>query len=326
LARALEGLGVSVEVEGPKLRFPVYTLERLWFNEQLRWRRSEGCDLTVGFDMDGYRIAGRWGVPHVASIKGVIADEMSFERGWTRRTMGVQAACERVHVRRADLVLTTSRYAAGRVQELYGLSQAPRIVPELIELAGWRELFERNPAEQQGGKFTVLSVCRFYPRKRLGLLLGAAARLREQIAGLGVRIVGAGPEAGKLRRMWRELRLENTVRWLGDVTQAELAREYNRADLFCLPSVQEGFGIVFLEAMAAGKPIVAARAAAIPEVVPQGVLVEPDDEEALAAAIRRLYADGGLRRSLGEAGRRIVAQFDAPHVARLFVERIESLR
>ena len=326
MARALEALGVTVEMACPKFPLPVYTLERLWFNEQLRWRKPEGCDITVGFDMDGYRMAGRWPTRHVASIKGVIADEMSFESGLTHRTMAIQAACERIHVRRADLVLTTSQYAAGRLQELYALAEVPRIVPELIDLAGWRELFSRNPAEPDPRKFTVLSVCRFYPRKRLALLLGAAARLRRQIPGLEVRIAGGGPEAGKLRRIWRELGLEDTVRWLGDVSQAELAREYNRADVFCLPSVQEGFGIVFLEAMAAGKPIVAARAAAAPEVAPQGVLVEPDNQEALAEAVHRLYLDPPLRLSLAETGRRRVAQFDAPLVARLFLKQIGSLQ
>jgi glycosyltransferase involved in cell wall biosynthesis len=64
--------------------------------------------------------------------------------------------------------------------------------------------------------------------------------------------------------MLGDLRLESSVRWLGDVNRETLAAEYGRCDVFCLPSVQEGFGIVFLEAMAAGKPIVAARAAAVP--------------------------------------------------------------
>jgi glycosyltransferase involved in cell wall biosynthesis len=140
-----------------------------------------------------------------------------------------------------------------------------------------------------------------------------------------VRIVGGGPEARRLHRIWREKRLQGTVRWLGDVSQSDLAREYNCCDVFCLPSVQEGFGIVFLEAMAAGRPIVATRAAAIPEVLPQGLLVEPDNEQALAEAIQRLYREPALRFSLAETGRRVVAQFDAPQVARLFLTEIENL-
>src|SRR6185295_8238776 len=99
-----------------------------------------------------------------------------------------------------------------------------------------------------------------------------------------VRIVGGGLEAISLRRLWRGLHLEETVSWLGDVTAGQLAAEYNGADVFCLPSVQEGFGIVFLEALAAGKPIVAARAAAVPEVVRHGLLVEPENDDALADA------------------------------------------
>ncbi|MGO9096431.1 MAG: glycosyltransferase family 4 protein [Bryobacteraceae bacterium] len=324
LARALEALGCQVQLVTPSLRWPVYTLERLWFNERLRWRDFRGFDAVVGFDMDGYRLAGGFGGLHVASIKGVIADEMRFERGATRATMGIQAACERRHVRRASLVTTTSHYAAGRLQELYGLSEKPRIVPEAIDLAGWRERFQRNPAAPDPSQFTVLSVCRFYPRKRLELLLEAAQRLRGRIPELQVRIVGGGPEAGRLRRLWREKRLEKTVRWLGDVSPEALAREYQCCDVFALPSVQEGFGIVFLEAMAAGKPIVAARAGAAPEVVAQGLLAEPEDAEALTEAIARLHQDRALCDSLAQRGLRVVGQFDAPKVAQAFLAELSA--
>ena len=321
LARALERLGVEISFFTPRRRFPVYTLERLWFNEQLRGVDFRGFDAIVGFDMDGWRVAGRKGVRHVASIKGVIGDEMQFEGGATRRTMAIQAACERRHVHRADLVITTSRYAAGRIQELYGLERAPEIVPECIDLEGWSGLFAANPAAPDASRFTVLCVCRFYPRKRVDVLLRAAGRMRKQCGGLAVRIVGGGPEEARLHGLARELRIGDAVRWLGDVTQAELAREYQRCDVFCLPSVQEGFGIVFLEAMAAGKPVVAARAAAVPEVVEEGLLVPPDDDAALAAALEQLYQDCELRAKLGEAGRRAVAKYDAPRVARLFLEK-----
>ena len=132
--------------------------------------------------------------------------------------------------------------------------------------------------------------------------------------------MGRGPEEARLHRLAEQLRLGDTVRWLGDISQADLAAEYNRADLFCLPSVQEGFGIVFLEAMAAGKPIIAARASAVPEVVTQGLLVDPDNEEALSAAIERLYRDADLRRRLADQGLSRVEQFDAPRVAARFAE------
>jgi glycosyltransferase involved in cell wall biosynthesis len=112
------------------------------------------------------------------------------------------------------------------------------------------------------------------------------------------------------------------VVWLGDVSRAQLLAEYNRADVFCLPSVQEGFGIVLLEAMAAAKPIVASRAAAIPEVAPQAVLVEPDNPEALAAGIEELYRSPEARAELGSTGAQWVEQFDAPRVAGLFLQAV----
>jgi len=310
LARGLESLGHSVELFTPRLHLPVFTAERLLFNERLHRMRFDGFDAVVGFDMDGYRVRAQ----HVAAIKGVIADEIRFERGATRATMAVQAHCERLHVERAKLVVATSAYSARRIRELYG--RHAEVVPECIDLAGWRA---RLPAPEPDGRFTVLCVCRFYPRKRLDVLLRAVAALSGEVE---LRIAGGGPEERRLRGLADSLKLDSRVRWLGTISQNALAREYANCDVFCLPSVQEGFGIVFLEAMAAGKPIVAARAAAAPEVVRDGLLVEPESAEALAAALDKLRRSPELRSSLGEAGRRAVTEWDAPRVAARFLEEI----
>jgi glycosyltransferase involved in cell wall biosynthesis len=320
LAGALRELGHTVDFESSTRHFPVFTLERLWFNRGLR--TSAAYDCTVGFDMDGYRIANPPGVLHVASLKGVIADEVRFESGLTRLTMGVQARCERLHVHRASRVLVTSRYSGECAQRFYGLERFPKVVPELIDLATWRRHLADFPA--QSGRFTVLYVGRFYRRKRVNLLLDAAAKLRAAIPNLEVRIVGNGPCDADWRAQAGRLKLEQTVTWLGDISRADLAAEYNRAHVFCLPSVQEGFGIVLLEAMAAGKPIVAARAAAIPEVAPHATLVESESAESLAAGILDLYDSPEAKATQAAKGIAWVEQFDAPLVARLFVDAVRG--
>jgi glycosyltransferase involved in cell wall biosynthesis len=325
LVDALRQTGIiDVALVTPRITTPIYTATRVLFNETLRWRHFSG-DVTLGIDADGYAVAGKTPrVPHIACIKGVLGDAVPFEQGFTRASMAFQAGLEAKHARRADRVITISQYCAGRLQELYGVSTAV-VVPELIDLDGWRQLFQANPAAPDPRRFTVLSVCRFYPRKRLDVLLRAAAMLRDDIPQLEVRIVGGGPEDQRLRRLSSELRLNHLVRWVGDVSLNQLATEYNHSDIFCLPSVQEGFGIVFLEAMAAGKPIVAARAAAVPEVVRSGILVEPENPEALADGILRLYRYPDLRQSLAAAGSRNVEQFGMHRVAARFVAEVAKI-
>jgi glycosyltransferase involved in cell wall biosynthesis len=308
----------------PRLHFPALALEQFIFNQSLRWHRFRPDALTVGFDAASYAIAARKQRPHVASIKGVIGDVVAFERGAAKASVILQAHFEKLHAQRADLVITPSRYCAERLDELYGVRNA-LVIPELIDLDRWNDLLEQASPGPDRRHFTVLCVCRFYPRKRVDVLLRAAAMLRGRIPELEIRIVGDGPEAPRLRSLWRELRLESTVTWTGNVTHRQLAAEYRRADIFSLPSVQEGFGIVFLEAMAAGKPIVAARSAAVPEVVQHGCLVEPDDAEALAAAIQTLYFNAGLRTRLSAAGLRAVQQFEMRRVARSFLTTVSGL-
>jgi glycosyltransferase involved in cell wall biosynthesis len=327
LAKFLRKLGVTVDLITPNLKLPIYTAERLVFNEMLRFRckfPNENEAVTVGFDLDGYTVAGKRRGFHIASIKGVIADELRFESGLTRATMRVQARCEKLHVQRADLVIAPSRYSAGRIKELYAICKEPIIVPEPIDLAEWRGLLRRNPIQPAGGKFVVLSVCRFYPRKRIHLLLNAADRLRLKIPGLEIRIVGDGPEASRLKSLCHKKKLDGIVNWLGTLSQAELAREYNHCHVFCLPSVQESFGIVFLEAMASGKPIIAARSASAPEVVKHGILADPDNDEALASAVEGLYQSPTLRATLAAEASGYVEQFDAPLVVATFLGEVQE--
>jgi len=324
LVQSLRQLGIGVTMVTPAIKTPVYTATRILFNEALRWRHFRS-DATIGIDADGYALARNGNSPpHVACIKGVLADAIRFETGATRASLMLQAKMEAKHARRADLVITVSRYCAERIEELYHVKGAV-VVPELIDLDAWRDLFRSNPKTPDPSQFTVLSVCRFYPRKRLDLLLRAAARLRQTIRHLEIRIVGSGPETRRLKQLCVDLDLTSTVRWLGNLPIARLAEEYNRAHVFCLPSAQEGFGIVFMEAMAAGKPIVAARAAAVPEVVGNGLLVEPENVEALTEAILRLYRDPNLCHSLGLAGCRDVERFEMRRVARSFLSEVAKI-
>jgi glycosyltransferase involved in cell wall biosynthesis len=121
--------------------------------------------------------------------------------------------------------------------------------------------------------------------------------------------------------------LRDRVEFLGTVSRRELADRYRRATVFCLPSRQEGFGIVFLEAMAHARPIVAARAAAVPETVADGevgILAGPNDPEAFAQALATLLGDRDLGRRMGQAGRRRVESYRADRVAVRFLETVQA--
>jgi phosphatidyl-myo-inositol dimannoside synthase len=300
-------------------------LDRWLYNAGVAWSPPRDADLVYGVDLDGFLWARARRLPFVVSLKGVIADELKNERGLTRALLSIQARWERANARRADVVIAPSRYSAGVARREYGVAaEKIAVVPEPIELERWAALFAAASRCPRAGP-TVLCVARMYPRKRIGDLLEAAALLRHRIPGARVRIVGKGPEWEHVVRLHATLGLGETVALLGDVSRERLAEEYVSADIFCLPSVQESLGIVFLEAMAAGLPVVACRAAAIPEVVEDGVtglLAPPRDPAGLAAALEALVADPRRARGMGETGRRVVAAYTPERVAARLLEAV----
>jgi len=320
LAAGLEAIGCRVTHVRPEGAGHPRLPERLRFNLALPGRIDlSAYDAVVGFDLDGFRLRPVPGDRYAVSLKGVAADERRYERGLSRATLSLLAALEGGNARRASRVLVPSEHSRRRAVEAYRLDpERVSVVPEGLDLGPWRE-----GAEGRAGGAVILSVARQYRRKDTRTLLEAFSRVRGRHPAAALRIVGGGPELPALRARAAELGLGAAVTFLGELPDDEaVRREYLAADVFCLPSLQEGFGIVLLEAMAAGLPIVATRAAAIPEVVPDGeagLLVPPSDPEALAEALDRLLSDPDLRRRLGEAGRRHVERFDWKIVAGEFL-------
>ncbi|OGL02003.1 MAG: hypothetical protein A3E31_03030 [Candidatus Rokubacteria bacterium RIFCSPHIGHO2_12_FULL_73_22] len=323
LARGLARLGHGVALRPLGRRTGVHTLDRWLYNAGVVLRPPD-ADVTVGVDLDGFLWARRRGrARFVVMLKGIIADELRNERGLVRALLTVQARWERANTERAERVVVPSRYSASVAQEVYGIPPARlAVVPEPLDLADWRRRFVAA-ARGKAVRPTVLAVARMYPRKRLDDLLRAAAILRGRIPGARVRIVGEGPESARLRALHRELGLGDSVTFLGEVSRGDLAVEYVSAHCFCLPTVQEGFGLAFAEAMAAGLPVVACRAAAVPELVEDrrtGLLVTPRRPDELATAMETLLMDDDLRRELGARGAERVAALDLERVAARFLE------
>jgi phosphatidyl-myo-inositol dimannoside synthase len=129
-------------------------------------------------------------------------------------------------------------------------------------------------------------------------MIAAMPEIRRAMPDARLRIVGRGDDAARLRALTDKLGMNEAIQFLGYVPDAELEEEFRTCRLFALPSKKEGFGLVFLEAMAQGRPCLGVRAGGVPEVItPEtGVMVEYGD----VAAIARASVDA-LRRDWDES-------------------------
>lgn len=185
-----------------------------------------------------------------------------------------------------------------------------KVIPNGVDLAQ----FDDVPpfARWRDGIPNILFVGRFDQRKGLMYLLRAYYQLRLEGLGCRLLIVGNGPQAGEARRYVQSRRLGG-VEMLGRLSEHDKARAFATADIYASPATgQESFGIVLLEAMAAGAPIVCSDIHGYKGVVrrnEQAVLVPPRDVEALAAALGTLLRDPLLRQRMSDAGRQRAVQF-----------------
>jgi phosphatidylinositol alpha-mannosyltransferase len=192
------------------------------------------------------------------------------------------------------------------------------IIPNGIEVSRFGEQVQPIPALRDG-RPTILFVGRFNePRKGFKYLLKALPAVRAAVPGVRLVVVGRGkPE--RYRRYLAARHVDDVI-FAGCVSEEELPRYYASCDVFCAPSTgRESFGIVLLEAMASGRPVVASNIPGYASVVSdgqEGLLVERKNPAALAEALVRLLSDPALRARMGSRGRATAAGYDWEKVSR----------
>ena len=211
---------------------------------------------------------------------------------------------EQALLRRARVVIATSQPYADASIALQPWRDKVRVIPLGIPPASASAPARESLWPAQG--LRLLAVGRLSYYKGFDVLMRALV----QVPQAQLLLIGSGECDAALRALTRELGIESRVRFAGHIGDAELASAYAQADAFCLPSIDraEAFGLVLLEAMRAGLPIIASniRGSGVTYVVRDGetgVLVAPSDAATLGSAIEKFASDPNLRQRLGAAGR-----------------------
>jgi phosphatidylinositol alpha-1,6-mannosyltransferase len=238
-------------------------------------------------------------------------------------------------LRKADLVLSPSRATADFVESLQGVSPRKlRVLPwaldpdfETVNAAADSQLPEAFPNGP-----VILSVGRWVTTERykgMDTLILALPRLLLRWPTLQLVLVGAGDDHQWLETIARESGVRLHVHFLRGLSYGELSACYAAADIFALPSRGEGFGFVYLEAMARGKPVIGGAHGGAPEVIQDGVtgyLVQHGDSVQLATSIDAILANPELAQKMGQRGReRVEREFRFNVFAKAFKKIIREL-
>ena len=226
------------------------------------------------------------------------------------------------NLRAADRVIAVSPHIADQAMQLGVQSRRVQVIRSGVDAEHFRPRpLDRAPARQalriRSEARLVLFVGNLEPRKQVDVLLRALASVREEIPAAALIVVGSGESAGvqdqtaRLVRLTHDLGLEadDAVRFVGRVEDDELLDYYAAADVFALPSSSEAQGIVALEAMACGLPVVAAAVGGLLGTIEDGrtgFLVPPGDVQALAERLQALLVDDSQRQAIGAAARQAV--------------------
>jgi phosphatidylinositol alpha-1,6-mannosyltransferase len=217
----------------------------------------------------------------------------------------------------ADVVITISEASKRKVLSLGASEGQTKLLFPSVDATVFSPTDATGLRRRLGldGKRVVLTVGRLVPRKGHKMVLKAVATLRDKTPDLVYVIVGEGPNRGALMGLTNDLQLQDRVVFAGFVPDDVLPEYYSLCDVFVMPSYEvrpgdyEGFGIVYLEANACGKPVIGGRHGGTVDAVVHGktgLLVDPSSVEEIASAIGRLLGDDGLARRLGNNGRRRV--------------------
>jgi glycogen(starch) synthase len=313
---------------------PCYSTDRLfpldnWFFNRSLSKKASAIDANVyeAHAVSGYRLLRalkEQGIkkPFIHTVHGVLADEYEQVRKSGYQTLrGRVANCfmhrlaklEGETAKKATLVVTISNYSLEKIKQYYGVDESKvRVVPNGVDPQKFKPVVDLAAAKRQfglGDEPCVLFVGSLIPRKGLPFLVEAAEKIVKEHGETKFVIVGEGPLKSWLLGALEAANLSGNFKFLGNVKEDTLAAVYNCADLLVLSSIQEGQGIVLLEAEASAKPVVAFDVGGVNEAVRNGetgFLVKRGYTDELADAVMRLLSDKNLRQKMGVNGRKFV--------------------
>ena len=231
----------------------------------------------------------------VTSVKFMTDTGLLTGEPWL--TMG---RLEQAVIARSRYFVASSTAIVSDTEATFGV-RLPAVTPTPFGTADCAQAVTR--AERSGSVEDVVVLCvgRYEPRKGADVLLAAAERLAGDVGNVVYVFVGEGDWDAPRSRVEQDARLRDHVLFLGWVDDRRLWELYAGADIVCVPSHYESFGLVLTEAMMFGKPIVASAVGGMPGVVEEGgnaLLVPPGDRDRLAACLHQLIGNPSLRREL----------------------------
>jgi glycosyltransferase involved in cell wall biosynthesis len=243
-------------------------------------------------------LARRWmGVPVVLSVHGL-------DVTYTARQHRLSAAIVGWVFRNVDAIMVNSEWTRKSVLSYGARGETTRVV----RLGG--DAPAGVPQPESGGPLHLLTVGYLITRKGHAYVLRALRQLFDLGHSLRYTIVGSGPLEGELRQLVRELELEGAVEFAGIQPHSAVWEYMARCDIFVLPSWDEAFGVVYIEALGMGKPVIGCAGEGGPEDLRSLgdciELVRPRDVASLTVALKRLIEDPERRRQLGATGSAIV--------------------
>jgi glycosyltransferase involved in cell wall biosynthesis len=230
-------------------------------------------------------------------------------------------------IRRAKFVRAVSTFNKAFLSGLYSPDAENKI--EVVHTGVNASVYASDEPRSAHEKPRILSVASLNRTKGFSFLIDACARLVNKGLAVDVSIVGGGTNAARIQHAIKEAGLADSIHMLGPKPQHEVARLVRECDIFILPSViahdgqMDGLPIALIEAMAAGKPVVAAPISGIPELVRHGVtglMVDMTHPDRIAEALQALMTDPDLRERLGRAGEeRVRGAFDVSVAAKKLI-------
>ena len=292
------------------LRFPIALLQLMWL---IKKQRIQIVNIHYPSESFVYFAICRWMLP-ITLVTSVHGAEL-FPDGKRRDAYPWSL---RFLLRSSDHIVAPSDAYREDVANLF-----PKLQQKIVRIHNGVDLAEFDRLRENSGNGIqpryILCVAMHNEKKGIDVLLRAFAKIQDREPRLRLVLAGDGPLRSQLEKLAESLGIAAKVDFRGRQGRAEIAALLAGCEVFVLPSRSEPFGIVLLEAIACGKPVVSTTAGGIPEIIDDrksGILVEPSNPTALATALTAVLQDQNLRSAIAKGGYATVhRRFSVEHTA-----------